>query len=262
MNQNENINDKELLELQERISAPTYTKRPVSIDDGSNIVGWFEHIVKIVHKYGMKTICLTFLTVVAFIALIMFASAIDNQQVIEKWISSQEKEHVIGNDIRKEINPKVTKVMTKMLYKLNADRVCILEMHNGKENPTSLPFIYCDMTYEETKDSVQYISEEYSDLNMSKYGFPAYLYKHRYFIGDVEKVYDIDKKLALRLEANNVKYCGIILIRTNIDIGFLMVSFLNKPTISDETIFAELTYYVQEIGSYLDYAKQTEYKDE
>lgn len=253
----EEIVDNELNELKERVNSSPYHRR-LDMDDGAKVVGWFERIVQIVHTYGMKTVCFTFLTVAAFIALIMFANALDNQQVIEKWLIGQEKEHVIGSNIRKEINPKVTKSMTKFLYKMDADRVCVLEMHNGKENPTSLPFVYCDMTYEETRDSIPYISEEYVDLNMSKYNFPVYLYKHRYFIGNVDEVYKIDKKLALRLEANGVKYCGIILLRTNIDIGFLMISYLKEPTISDNTILAELSYYVQEIGSYLDYAKQLE----
>lgn len=252
--------DEELIELQKKVNSDTHPRQTMTMDDGGKIVGWFERIVKIVHTYGIKTICLTFLTVASFITLLMFANAVNNQKIIEKWLIGQNEEHVLGNDIRKEINPKVTTAMLKLLYKLDGDRVCVLEMHNGKENPTSLPFIYCDMTYEETKENVMYISEEYSDLNMSKFSFPSYLYKNRYFIGDVNMIYEIDKKLALRLEANNVKYCGIILIRTNIDIGFLMISFLEKPTKEDSIILAELSYYVQEIGSYLDYAKQMEGK--
>ena len=64
----------------------------------------------------------------------------------------------------------------------------------------------------------------------------------------------------MRLELNDVKYVGIILIRTNIDIGFLMVSYTEKPTLDKDTIYGELSYYVQEIGTYLDYLKQLEAK--
>ena len=53
---------------------------------------------------------------------------------------------------------------------MNADRVSVLEMHNGKENPTSLPFLYCDMTYEETRDHVPYVAEEYEDFSTNVYG--------------------------------------------------------------------------------------------
>jgi hypothetical protein len=37
-----------------------------------------------------------------------------------------------------------------------------------------------------------------------------------------------------------------------------MVSYTHEPTLSREDIYAELTYYVQEIGTYLDYIKQLE----
>lgn len=258
----EEINDTELVELQERVKEnKTIKRRTLDMDDGGKVVNWFERMVQIVDTYGIKTITLTFLLITSFIGLVMFANAIENQNVIEKWLSNYNTTHTIGADIRKEINPKVTKTMTKLLYKMEADRVSILEMHNGKENPTALPFIYCDMTYEETMDRVPYISEEYVDLNMSKFTFPSYLYDHRYFIGSVEEIYSIDKKLAMRLDANNVKYCGIILIRTNIDIGFLMLSYMDMPNKSNDLILAELSYYVQEIGTYLDYAKQVEIKN-
>ena len=258
----EEINDIELVELEERVKeSKTVKRRSFDMDDGGKVVNWFERMVQIVDTYGIKTIILTFLLIASLIGLVMFANAIENQHVIEKWLSSDNTTHAIGADIRKEINPKVTKTMTKLLYKMEADRVSILEMHNGKENPTALPFIYCDMTYEETMDRIPYISEEYVDLNMSKFTFPSYLYDHRYFIGSVEEIYSIDKKLAMRLDANNVKYCGVILIRTNIDIGFLMLSYMDKPNKSNDLILAELSYYVQEIGTYLDYAKQVELKN-
>lgn len=252
------LNEQELNDLKQKISQEPRSRRIFDTGDGDNVVGWFERIVKIVSTYGMKKVILTYITVAAFIALIMFASAVDNQHIIEQWLIGQQKEHVDGNNVRKEINPKINASIIKLLYKAKADRVSVLEMHNGKENPTSLPFLYCDMTYEEVSDSVMYISEEYSDLNMSKYTFPDYLYKHRYFIGDLHKIYTIDKKLALRLEANGTVYCSVMLIRTSEDIGFLMLSYTSTPKITDAEILAELSYYAQEIGTYLDYTKQVE----
>lgn len=258
----EEINDEELVELQERVKErETLKRRTLDMNDGGKVINWFERMVQIVDTYGIKTIILTFLLIASLLGLVMLANAIENQHVIEKWLASDNTTHTIGADIRKEINPKVTKTMTKLLYKMEADRVSILEMHNGKENPTALPFIYCDMTYEETRDGTPYVSEEYADLNMSKFTFPSYLYEHRYFIGSVEEIYSVDKKLAMRLDANNVKYCGIILIRTNIDIGFLMLSYMDTPNKSNNLILAELSYYVQEIGTYLDYAKQVDIKN-
>lgn len=255
--ENENKATNEYSQLQQRVTdSSSRPKHILTMEDRSGAIGWCERVVKLVDTYGMKKIFLALLTVASFLALLMFANAIDNQQVIEKWLAKQETEHSIGSEIRKDVNPKVTSALVRMLYRLNADRVSVMEMHNGKENPASLPFIYCDMTYEETKENVPYISEEYVDLNMSKYSFPSYLYKHRYFIGTVKEIYKIDKKLALRLEANGVAYCGMMLIRTNIDIGFLIVSYYNAENKVPNEILAELTYSVQEIGKYLDYTNQ------
>ena len=143
--------------------------------------------------------------------------------------------------------------MIKMLYTMNADRVSVLEMHNGKENPTGLPFKYCDMTYEETMDSIHYVSEEYEDINMSRFKFPDYLYKHRYFVGSPKELYDIDKKLAMKLESNDVQYFGIIILKNSQEIGFLMVSYNDIPSnIENHDIHILLSDYAQEIGYYLD----------
>ena len=143
--------------------------------------------------------------------------------------------------------------MTKLLYELNADRVSIMEMHNGKENPTNLPFIYCDMTYEETRDMIPYIADEYEDLNMSKYTFPAYVFKKRYFVGTIDELYEIDRKLATRLEANKIGYFGIVVLRNEKEIGYLMVSFENKPdNLEDHDIHVALSDYAQQLSFLLD----------
>lgn len=233
-------------------------RRRFEIDDSGKVINWVDKIVSLISKYGMKKMLQALFLVGSVVCFVMFINAVDNEKIIEEWIRREPEIHDVGSKIRKEVTPKVVKSLTKMLYTMNGDRVSILEMHNGKENPTSLPFLYCDMTYEETRDRIPYISEEYEDLNMSKFNFPSYLYENRFFIGSIEEIYTIDKKLAMRLELNDVKYVGIILIHSNVDIGFLMVSYLSEPTLTKDQIYANLTYYVQEVGSYLDYAKQIE----
>lgn len=233
-------------------------RKGLDIDDGGKMVSWYGSLVELINNYGMGKLLQAFGLIVLTVSFLMFANALNNEEIIEQWLIQEDLNHVDGTNIRNEISPKVSKTLTKMLYQMDADRVCVLEMHNGKENPTSLPFNYCDMTYEETRDRVPYVSEEYENLNMSKFQFPYYIYEHKYYIGDLEGVYGIDKKLAMRLETNDVKYIGIIMIRTSKDIGFLMVSYLDKPTLNENDIYALLSYHVQEIGTYLDYGIQSE----
>ena len=235
-------------------------RKGIDYEDGNKIVNWYGNIVELISEYGMGKMLQAFLLIVASVFFLLFANALNNEEIIEQWITRESDDHAIGTNIRTEISPKVNNSLLKLMYELDADRVSVLEMHNGKENPTSLPFIYCDMTYEHTKGKLPYVSEEYEDLNMAKFTFPYYIYDHKYFIGSIEEVFEIDKRLAMRLDMNNVKYMGIIIIRGTNDIGFLMVSFNEKPEITDEVIRENLSYYVQEVGAYLDYHVQNERK--
>lgn len=255
------VQDVELVNLQEKIEYSKHeNRRKLDYDESGKVVNWIEKIVSLISQYGMKKMLQALFLVASVVCFVMFVNAIDNQHIIEEWIKKEPEIHETGANIRREITPQVNKSLVKMLYTMEGDRVSVLEMHNGKENPTSLPFLYCDMTYEETRDRIPYVSDEYVDLNMSKFNFITYIYENKFFIGGIEDIYHIDKRLAMRLELNEVKYCGIMLIHSSTDIGFLMVSYLEKPTISDTKIFAELSYYAQEIGTYLDYAKQIENK--
>lgn len=221
----------------------------------NKIFQWVENVLILIQSYGLRKIFLALFLIVVCVLGIMAFNVIRDEELVKKFIIGTTEMHDEASRVRKEVDPKIGKTLTRMLYSMNADRVSVLEMHNGKENPTSLPFLYCDMTYEETKDNVSYVAEEYENLNMSKFQFPTYLYEHRVFYGTVEEIMEIDKKLGMRLELNNVCYIGMVLIRTNTDIGFVTISWMEEPALTRDVIIADLTYYVQEIGTYLDYGQ-------
>lgn len=274
MENNEILNNQEefaALKNRTQVSpSNTAQRRKLDYGESGQMVGWIERLANVIYTYGMGTVIKALLVVVVVIMLLMTVNALDNRRTVDEILTQTEvlikdhfdkpdEDHTRGTIIRREVTPKINKTIVKMLYELEADRTCVIEMHNGKENPTSLPFDFCDMTYEETRGKIPYIAEEYEDMNMSKFTFPEYLYNKRVFIGTIEELYGIDKKLAMRLELNNIEYIGVILIRTNVDIGFLMVSYTHKPTLTKDKINNELTYYVQEIGTYLDYIKQSQH---
>ena len=243
-----------------KVRGKGHIKREINLEESEKVISWYANIVELINRYGISKLLQAFSLIVLTVSFLMFANAFHNEEVIEKWLVEKEKAHDDGTKMRNEINPEVNKLLIKLLYEVGADRACVIEMHNGKENPTSLPFNFCDMTYEQTRERVPYISDEYENLNMSKYTFPYYVYSNSYYIGDVESVFQIDKRLAMRLEVNDVKYIGMIIIRGTSDIGFLMVSFFEKPEISDEKLRSVLIYYVQEVGFYLDYAARVNNK--
>ena len=255
LEENENLQKKKKLRGKSEAK-----RRSLDIDDGGKIVSWYDSLVRLISEHGMKRMLQAFVLIVASVSFLMFANALNNEEIIEQWLIRENEAHVTGTEIRNDISPKVQHTLTKMLYEMKADRTCVLEMHNGKENPTSLPFMYCDMSFEYTRDRIPYVSEEYENLNMSRFTFPHYIYENKFFVGDIAEIYTIDKKLAMRLETNDVKYAGIVMIHTTQDIGFLMVSYIEKPDLTDDQIYAYLSYYVQEIGVCLDYKIQSNKK--
>lgn len=230
---------------------------------GAKPISFIERMFELIFRHGFFKSVGAVLLILGCVMIWQFINAVNYDKIAEKVVQeivvkqkqdhlSAKEEHAEGSALRIENNPKIINILTRMLYELNADRVSILEMHNGKENPTSLPFIYCDMTYEETKNQVPYIAEEYEQINMSKYSFFTYLMKERVFSGRTDLLWEIDKKFASKIHVNNAKYLAVVTIKNEIEIGFLMVSFLQEPDMDEHQLTIKLTDYAQELGFLLD----------
>lgn len=249
-------------ELESKIQSAGPTRKQIE-NDSDRPINWLERVMKLIDKFGFIKIIGTILILFATYIGWNLANAINYEKIAEDIINKDINAHIEASEVRRENNPKVMLALTRMLNELEGDRASVLEMHNGKENPTALPFIYCDMTYEETKGKTPYVSEEYENLNMSKFTFPTYLWKKRYFVGTIEELYVIDKKLAMRLELNDVKYFGIMIVKNEIEIGFIMISYKEIPTQFDpHDIHVKLSDYAQEIGYYLDLNVHTQSKNQ
>lgn len=229
--------------------------RLLDYEGGDKFVGWFERLIQIVRRYTVFEIVGTVFLLFAIVSMLLFFNALNNEQVLEKWMSKRTEIHAEGTNIRSTVNPKVSKTLYKLMVDINADRVSVFELHNGKENPTSLPFIYCDMTYEEVRGHLPYVSDEYVNLNVSKYKFLSHLVQFRYFSGNIDNLFDMDKKLGIRMMENDVKYCQMALIKTDITIGVLIATYLHEPDEPDAKL-RELLFRSQQIASYLDFSRQ------
>lgn len=246
----------------------TGSNRSNTIPMAEKPLTFIERMFEMIFKHGFfKSIC-AILIILACVMLWQFVNAINYDRiadrVVQELVEKQAKDalalkngHAEGSALRLENNPKISKELVKALYELGADRVSILEMHNGKENPTSLPFIYCDMTYEETRDKTPYIADEWEQMNMSKYTFFTYMMQERVFCGKTEAIYGIDKKFASKIMANDTQYLGMIVIKNEVEIGFLIVSFLEAPSIDEHKFVIKLSDYAQELGYLLDLSHST-----
>ena len=260
----------------ESLSAKRSKRRKMVDDDSdervviSGPLGWVEKVILLSERFGVKKLLQAILFIILFIGIDFAYNALQNEDTVKSVIESvnkQEREqHEESSNVRGYVSPKINETLIKLVYELHADRAFVMEMHNGKENASALPFVYLDMTYEEVRDgeNVKYVQPHFENININNYTMPWYLSDNVYFIGGIDEIKKIDKRFAVRFEDEGGAYCGLILVRSNgINIGFLGVSYKTPhPEVTDETIHNKLTKYVQDISSLLDLNKAKNIKEE
>lgn len=260
----------------ESLSAKRSKRRKMVDDDSdervviSGPLGWVEKIMLLSERFGVKKLLQAVFFILIFLCVDFVYNALQSDNVVKTVIESinkqEREEHDVGSNVRGYVSPKINETLIKLVYELHADRAFVIEMHNGKENASSLPFVYFDMTYEEVREeeNTKYVQPHFENINMNNYTMPWYLSEHIYFIGNIEDMKKIDKRLAVRFEDEGGGYCGFILVRSNgINIGFLGVSYKDShPEVTDEAIHNKLTKYVQDISSLLDLNKAKNIKED
>jgi hypothetical protein len=177
-----------------------------------------------------------------------------------KIIESQDEENI--RDFI--VTPKIQHDIEVLLYTLNADRVFIFELHNGKKNTSGLPFRYADMSYECTnrERGVERCYKKFQDIPLTLYSYPEYMHKNIFFIGLTSELAEIDFEYAKSMKDEGGVYGAMIkLSGTETPLGFLGISFHKKEYApSDEIIEAKLKSYGKTISELLDLQKQLKHE--
>ena len=215
-----------------------------------------EKVIKLTEKYGVWKIIKAILLIGLLLYVIFNINTIP--ETIHEIIKQEKIEDIASHDaaieVRKNIKPQIDEILTNTLNDINADRVFVLEMHNGTNNTSGLPFLYVEMTYCQVSENVHHIDEDYINLNLSRFEFPYYLEENHHWYGSIEDLRNVDPKLALRLEANGAKYFAIMTIQgIKNELGYFGVSFTHDITIENtDKLMMRLTQATQKISTLLD----------
>lgn len=220
------------------------------------IVAGIDRLIKIIKKHGIWRVIEAIVILSSAVYLVYNVSNIP-EIVSDVFSHNKEKElvrHDAAINTRHTIRPEIDDILHRALSYLNADRVFIMELHNGTNNTAGLPFIYGEMTYEEAKTGIIHIDEDYVSINLSRFEFPMYLMKNRMFYGSIDDLRKVDDKLAMRMESNEATYIAIISLHgvTN-ELGYFGVTYCNgnKPA-DEESIMEQLTICSQKLSILLD----------
>lgn len=187
-------------------------------------IGVLDKALNLVERYKLKTIFKGCFIILIIAALIGFLN--NPTWIFEKYEEWKDKQHQEEMDIRTVNNDKIQHLIEKSLYKIGADRITILELHNGNTGVGGLPFTKCSATFEYMDDGVMPIANQYQEQQLSLIPFANHLFKEGYWCGDIADLADYDRALYHRMSSNGTEHFAACVIE-GIDkpLALLFVSF-------------------------------------
>lgn len=215
------------------------------------LLGLIDPITKAVKNFGLARTLgyMVILGCVTFTAI----SLLHINETVERAIANHNEAVIEAHDKaverRYENSPKIDQILSEVLYKYGADRVCIVEMHNGTKNVAGLPFIYGEMTYEVCRDGILPVDADYTQFNLSRLSFPTFMFEHNAFCGGMNELSRIDDKFAERLLVNNSTYlCGYTLHGKDNIIGYFGVIWCGDSPKETVQLMKDLSVYSQRLS--------------
>lgn len=189
-------------------------------------LGFLDKTLGMVEKYKMVTVFKAIFIILLTSATIAFIN--HPTWIFEQYQKWQEKEHTEKLAHRLQHNEKLHIMTEKLLYKVNADRVLLLELHNGNTGLGGFPFAKCSATYEALQDGIVPVAHQYQELNLSLMPFATELFNNGYWCGDTQDLKEIDKALCYRMLGNDTShFAGIVIQGIDKPLAFLFVKFKN-----------------------------------
>lgn len=217
-------------------------KSKQNIEDTTTALGWFERVLGMADKYRITTVLKSVFIILLIAGTVGFIK--NPCWIFEKYQEWQDKQHIEKLAHRLEHNEKLHIMTEKLMYKVNADRVLLLELHNGNTGLGGFPFAKCSATYEALNDGIVPVAHQYQDLNLSLMPFATELFNNGYWCGDTQDLREIDKALCYRMLGNDTShFAGIVIQGVDKPIAFLFVKFKD---IGDEHNCAEIKRIIQE----------------
>lgn len=211
-------------------------------------LGLLEKSLNLIKQYKLWDFIKAF--IVVFMVSIMVFGITNPDKVFEYFQRAGKKAHDELLEHRLNNTHKIQSSIERLMFKVGASRVEVLEMHNGNNSIAGIPFLKATATFEALDDDIQPIANQYNEVNLSLIPFATKLFNDGYWCGDTEDMKIIDKSLCYRMLSNNTNHFAAVVIQgVDKPIGFLFVSFDDLPDKHDcEQVKREINKTALEIG--------------
>ena len=187
-------------------------------------LNFLDKALSIVNKYRIRTILKGILIILLVAATIGFIQ--NPTYIFEKYKEWEDNQHKEQLELRLTNTNKINHLLEKALYRLDVDRIILLECHNGNSGNGGLPFAKCTATFEVLNDDTYPIANQYQEVNLSLMPFAAHLFQNGYWCGNTEDLKQIDKGLYHKMAGNGTEHFAACVIEgVDTPLAFLFVSF-------------------------------------
>lgn len=188
------------------------------------------------HSLSDRTRSIVDKIVVILVSLCIFLAAESYlvQHSLRDFDAMKTETHEEGTAQRMDCQASIYNNLQNLLVQTNAKRACIVEMHNGVNNPSGLPYLYGEMTYEQPAEGIPFIGDSFQKVTLSTYKMGLVIHNKYEWFGNTEQLKNVDNKLYSYLKATDVTYIGVIALHSKkCEIGFLILTF-SKAEMSTE----------------------------
>lgn len=219
-------------------------------NNSGNVIGWIERLSKFIKDNGLKQTAITMITLILVIFIGYYAA--NPKAMIDRIETIREQSHAEMVVARQNADPYIRASLVNLRNTTNADRAFVFETHNGGQNITGLPFLYVDMTYDEPREGMYFLSNEYKNISQSRYSIVDSVYHETIWCGHIEKLREADPELYFRMIHEGTKYVAMITIYGNhVPVGAVGISYNHENIPSEQEIRRALYKYSNEIHPYL-----------
>ena len=180
------------------------------IENVNATLSWVERLFGFVKKAGLQNILITLMMV--FLVSVVGQFVFNPEGLVRRYERIVNEQHTESVIKRLNNEPEIRQNLISLRSELNADRVYILETHNGGTNLAGLPFLYVDLTYAEPKSAYEWMESEYRNVRLSRYPWATELYQNSFYAEPIEYLENLDPELYYRLKNEDVVYMAAIMM--------------------------------------------------